>query len=557
MENSAESSMRVRPAVADSRTPRYLLLALVLLWGVWAVANYYVNEDAFISFRYVENLVGGEGLVYNPGVRDEAYSNLFWILLLALPTLLGVPAVVSAPALGILCGAATIYLVWLIAKRLTPRRRWAPLAAALVTAAFYPLLVWSGSGLETPLFTLLLTAAALAHLRPKSGRFPWTGLLLGLAAWTRPEGLAFIVVFAFHHWFYRRRGAETGSSLSDLLVVLGLVAAQFLFRRFYYGLWLPLPAYVKAGGSLVQLKYGLGYILFWLLVRAPLLLALPALWGLIKRWRRPAAGLFTLMLAAQFAFIIYAGGDYMAHYRFLVPVMPALVLLALIGGDELLDRMKGERPRACAMWTLTAAFVLWSQLGHLGDYAHRLAAEETQLHNYPKQMVGAYLREVLPDEATLACGSAGGLAYYSDLTLYDFAGLCNAEAALNGEVRHEGMAGHHLAYPELIDKHEPWLVFINPNAVDAEKLGDWLAGETATPGYAFDDLSFPNREMLDHPVLTRDYRPMFARVDAGDAVAEDGELYVSLYARRGEVEEFMKSAGAVPVVPQTPVESAQ
>ncbi|MBD3372136.1 MAG: hypothetical protein GF403_05400, partial [Candidatus Coatesbacteria bacterium] len=73
------------------RLPRYLVLALVLLWGLWAALNYNLNEDAFISLRYVENLIEGEGLVYNPSVRDEAYSNLFWILLLALPTLLGVP----------------------------------------------------------------------------------------------------------------------------------------------------------------------------------------------------------------------------------------------------------------------------------------------------------------------------------------------------------------------------------------------------------------------------------------------------------------------------------
>lgn len=33
-----------------------------------------VIDDAFISFRYVQNLSQGEGLVYNPGERDEFTS---------------------------------------------------------------------------------------------------------------------------------------------------------------------------------------------------------------------------------------------------------------------------------------------------------------------------------------------------------------------------------------------------------------------------------------------------------------------------------------------------
>ena len=40
-------------------------------------------DDAYISFRYAENLVRGEGLVYNPGERVEGYSNLLHVLISA------------------------------------------------------------------------------------------------------------------------------------------------------------------------------------------------------------------------------------------------------------------------------------------------------------------------------------------------------------------------------------------------------------------------------------------------------------------------------------------
>ena len=40
-------------------------------------------DDAFITFRYSENLVDGSGPVFNPGERVEGYSSPSWMLLMA------------------------------------------------------------------------------------------------------------------------------------------------------------------------------------------------------------------------------------------------------------------------------------------------------------------------------------------------------------------------------------------------------------------------------------------------------------------------------------------
>jgi hypothetical protein len=522
-------------------TPRRLVLALVLLWGVWAVANYYVNEDAFISFRYVENLVGGEGLVYNPGVRDEAYSNLLWIIILAVPALFGVPPEVAGPGLGILCGAGILYVAWLMLRRALPERRWTPLAAPLLLAAWYPLVYWSGSGLETPLYTLLLLLAAYFHLRREPSRFPWTGLFLGAAALTRPEGVAFIVVFAVHHLLYRKRTAGTGSDARDLVVALGLAVAQFVFRRFYFGLWLPLPAYVKAGGTWEQLGYGLAYLGRHLWPTLLLPLTALGLWATFRRLRQPLVGLAVLVLAAQAAFILYAGGDYLGQARFLVPIAPLLVAAAVVGLDDLTERTSRPLRRGLVRWSAVALLCCWGLLDNASTAYYRLVAERVELHNARKRCGALWLAAVLPPEATLACGSAGALPYYSGLVNYDFAGLADAEAALHGERYTGAMAGHNTAYPELIDEREPWVIILNPNACRAEQLGPWLAGETAVPAYRFEDLSHPNRAVLSSPTLAADYRPMFAKVADG--------CYLTFYARRGAAEERLRAAGACPLAP--------
>ena len=62
----------------------YLLAAPWLLLLAWLTSvAWFLTDDAFISFRYVRNLLEGHGLVFNPGEYVEGYTNFLWILELA------------------------------------------------------------------------------------------------------------------------------------------------------------------------------------------------------------------------------------------------------------------------------------------------------------------------------------------------------------------------------------------------------------------------------------------------------------------------------------------
>src|SRR4051794_37248022 len=56
---------------------------LLTLLGASRVRAFTI-DDAYISFRYAENLASGHGLVYNLGERVEGYTNFLWVVLLAL-----------------------------------------------------------------------------------------------------------------------------------------------------------------------------------------------------------------------------------------------------------------------------------------------------------------------------------------------------------------------------------------------------------------------------------------------------------------------------------------
>jgi len=521
--------------------PHLVFLAIVVLWTSWAASCFFLNEDAFISFRYVQNLVRGHGLVYNPGVYDEGYSNLLWILLLAPFAWLGIPPEHAAPALGILSGALLLYVVWRLAKRSLPDSRWLPLAAPGLAAASFSLVYWAGSGLETVFFGLLLACAVYFHLRDKPGRFPWTGLFLGLAALTRPEGLGFIPLFVAHQLYCRWRKIPTGSDWRDLIPALGLVVGQFVFRRLYYGLWWSLSAVVKAGGSLYQLKGGLGYIFSWAVFRPPLVLGIAGVFALVRRFKRADATLLAVMLAGSAVFVIYSGGDYMGHFRFMAPYAAILALWATLGLGELRELVSVRR---FIPGLLAGLAVLWGVIAGIGPTLERWSSPADLLHNNRKIISGEFLKGALPSGTLIASGSAGALPYASGLPNLDFAGLCNARAALEGSRSEEGMMGHFVCDADLVFREKPWVVVINPNSSHYKEVEAWLEGEYAVPGYTFVRLSYPNRTVLSDPRLAELYRPMMVQTAP--------DLYFTFYALEGEAVERCLDAGAVVVSPIKP-----
>jgi 4-amino-4-deoxy-L-arabinose transferase-like glycosyltransferase len=129
-------------------------------------------------------------------------------------------------AFDALLGAVAVGLISLIALRL-----WGPLPAfvAGVIAAVYPPLVLVGSTLMSePMFIVLVLAAVLAALvhRASPHRLRWavlTGVLVGLGALTRGNGVVLVIPLGFLIWNERPRG-----SWRALQAPLALVAAAIV-----------------------------------------------------------------------------------------------------------------------------------------------------------------------------------------------------------------------------------------------------------------------------------------------------------------------------------------
>ena len=90
------------------------VLALIVIGGIigaWHLR--WVCDDAFISYRYAENLAGGYGLVFNHGEKVEGYTNFLWTLVLSIASSSGFPLPQSSMILGLSCWAlALLGLSW-------------------------------------------------------------------------------------------------------------------------------------------------------------------------------------------------------------------------------------------------------------------------------------------------------------------------------------------------------------------------------------------------------------------------------------------------------------
>ncbi len=324
-----------------------LVLPWLVLLGWMAEHSWSVLSDAFISFRYVRNLLSGHGLVYNPGEYVEGYSNFLWVLELALLWgVFGLRPEHAAPWLSVAFTAGTIAaMLWWVARLPALQHRilvgWMALGLVCSSATFA---VWtSGGGLETRQFTFFIVVAVvcLSLYRERRRALLVVSLSLAAAALTRPEGPLFAVCcFA---WYAVQRRVDTGrwgggGGVKDwraaaCLVVpfVVLVAGHELFRYNYYGEWLPNTYYAKH----VRPWYEAGFRYLWAAaLETGLYLLLPlAVVSLVKGWRRRRCLTYALPLLCivfHVGYIARIGGDHF-EYRPLDFYWPLLAVPAADG----------------------------------------------------------------------------------------------------------------------------------------------------------------------------------------------------------------------------------
>lgn len=438
-----------------------LLLSTLMVVYFWP----WTSDDAFISFRYARNLAEGHGLVFNPGERVEGYSNFLLVLLLAFASTLSLDIVLVAKLVGVLSlPVIALLAVWLIGRLGGGKRGSAVGFSLSVTAT--PLAYWAVSGLETAVYAALVLVGVASYILYREGRgtaLPTSAVFFAVAL-LRVEGVVFfLATCAFHVGAGLLQSVRWRPRRAEVMVVAGFAlayGAYLAFRYLYYGSLVPNTVVAKTGYS-EQLRSGLSYLAEWLPAGFTLLwLGLrPCLTGSPGR-RAPLAYLWWLC-GMWTVLVVLFGGDWMPLYRFFVPIMPLLYLLAGLGFASMWSQAERDRERGSGKRkTLAVAFGAALLLnGALPFSQVTPAAFESHLSwDEASREAGLWLRENAAPGSTVAVLDAGRVPFYSDLKTIDTAGLLDpAIARLPGRFESKvGVAAHVLSLrPDYVELNSP------------------------------------------------------------------------------------------------------
>ncbi|HOI44639.1 MAG TPA: hypothetical protein PLX50_03395 [Candidatus Aminicenantes bacterium] len=305
-----------------------LAILIFVLFAVILVRTAWICDDAYITFRTVDNFVHGRGLTWNIDERVQVYTHPLWLFLVSSVYFLTREIYFSVTALSFFI---TLAAAGIMAWRASSGPRSAAMALLLGSSS-KAFVDYSTSGLENPLTHLLLVSFVLVFLRGEfsSRRLFHLSFLAGLAACCRPDTILMYLpalVFAVIKSRDRKRAR------SVLLGFLPFILWE-TFSMIYYGFPFPNTAYAKLGTgiSTPELVRQGGFYLLNSLRTDPLTLAALAAgtaWACFRRNRRLLPIAFGAWV--YLAYVVRIGGDFMSG-RFLTgPFFLAVLLLSQVG----------------------------------------------------------------------------------------------------------------------------------------------------------------------------------------------------------------------------------
>ncbi|MDY6993895.1 MAG: hypothetical protein SVR94_15010 [Pseudomonadota bacterium] len=321
-------------------------LVLALMHGLLLYGASSGRDDVYITYWAAYALSHFGSIVNYNGEPLEQSSSLLHVLLLALlKRLVDIPLPTLGPLFSSIIGGLTLLATWRLAVFLA-----IPSAGfvALFCALFPYLVYWSFSGLETSLVALIVlglmyTVSQFLTQKLSIGLFFLTVFIILAYLLVRPEAvfmtLSFIILMGFFLSISARSFKNAYVSKLSLLFVITVLLFIVLsaWRYYAWGQIFPQPVYAKTDtGQLNNIFFGIQYLVdhFWLPSLGLLMVLSVLSWRNVSNYAYQAPKriafitLFSWVLVTLM-FTVAVGGDWMEGGRFLVPIIPLLLLLGL------------------------------------------------------------------------------------------------------------------------------------------------------------------------------------------------------------------------------------
>jgi arabinofuranosyltransferase len=402
-------------------------------------------DDAFITFRYAQNMLSGHGLVYNPGEAVLGTTTpVYALLMTGLGLLAGGPHA-PFPAIAVIANALSDSLTcWLLVKLgETLGHRRAGLSAAIVWAIAPWSVTFAIGGMETSLFVLLIVSTFYLH---STNRPIWAALTASFCLLTRPDALLFIiplVIERLRQIAIHRHGVlrSPRATLIEISAFCLPAASWAVIGFMIYGNPIPnsilakVAAYrLPSDAALTRLlqHYGtpfLGQEILgnWWIGAGFLIFLTLYLSGAVGSLRKTPRA-WPLFVFPWVYFIVFAIANPLIFRWYLTPPLPIYFLGIFIGIERIGEHWK--HPVLLIIATslaLTSTMFGWTLHPDHGpeNPAPKMAYIELELLY---QKAARNLKERIEPDQILAAGDIGALGYYTGAHMLDTIGLITPQS---------------------------------------------------------------------------------------------------------------------------------
>ena len=443
-----------------------LAIALRLIPGARTV------DDAFITFRYAQNLIAGNGLVYNPGEWVLGTTTpLYAVLIAAIGSITGgirAPYPEITVVINAIADAISCLIIIRLSTNLGYRR--AGIAAALIWATAPMSVTFAIGGMETSLFILLMLGTFYMH----SNNQPVLAALIGsLSLLTRPDALLFLLSLGLERAYRLFRSRNRHLPLVEIASFLVPVVIWSVISWSYYGD--PLPRSMAAKAIAYHLPPEAGVVRLLQHYATPFFSHLAfgsvaIVIGLIiypsffmigwRRIVRKSTHIWPLAIYPILYLLVFSIANPLIFRWYLTPPLPMYFLGIFIGIEGLGRDIQSPLPLAiCGV--LAFGFTLNGWTLHPDHGRDRPAPKMAyiKLEEIYRQ-VASDLRGQINEEEILASGDIGVLGYYTGARILDTVGLISPESEVFYPLPDELYITNYAIPPDLIHHEHPDFVVL-------------------------------------------------------------------------------------------------
>jgi hypothetical protein len=371
---------------------------VILICRLLASAVFCTFDDAFISFRYAQNLVAGNGFVYNPHEHVLGTTAPLFAMVGSVPLLLSISVPKFFVLFNILCDLGSL---WLVYRYIFERNKTLLIFFTLLFALDPVTNRIAVGGMEANMFLFCSLVGLVLYVH---GKRVAAFMILSLIYFLRPEALLLYLILAAYDW------KVTGKFPGKYIVYCSLVMAPLLFMIWsYYGHVIPQSVLAKSGAlnspfhSLIKnifFPQAFNYILF------PL-----AVYGLLKK----AGGHFYFKLIAiwlvTYAAVFCIAGVWILNWYIYAVEVSQIIFAAL--ALQQISSMMNRDPVRYVCFRLSPLFVVlvWVIV------FYRTGRNGVEVHVYDA-LKKDFSSHAYRDKVFFA-DDIGALGYYSGGYVYD------------------------------------------------------------------------------------------------------------------------------------------